>query len=93
MEELRLGIIIGFPVIWHLVFTGYAYVDAGKYGMSPRKWATITFCVPIFGLFAYLFARDERTMVVDPDLFGEGPFEIHHSRAGESHDELPDEKR
>lgn len=93
MDSLRLGVIIGFPILWHLVFTGYAYTTAGRYGMSPRKWAAVTFLVPIFGLFAYLFARDERTIAVDEELYAEGPFEIHPSRADEDHDEIPDERR
>lgn len=92
MESLRLGVIVGFPILWHLIFTGYAYTTAAQYGLSPRKWAAVTFCVPIFGLFAYLFTRDEVTTAVDEELFVEGPFEIHRSRADEGHDEVPDDE-
>lgn len=93
MEDLRLVVIVGFPIIWHLIFTGYAYGTASRYGMSPVKWGAITFLVPIFGLFAYFFARDERTLKVNEELFADGVFEIHRSRANEEPDERPGEDR
>lgn len=66
---------------------GYAYLDAPEYGMNPVKWAAISFFVPIFGFFAYLFERDERRP--DPendpeDQFVGGAFKIHKSRAGDA---------
>lgn len=93
MERVRLVVLVAFPILWHLIFTGYAYATARRYGMDHRTWAAITFLVPIFGLFAYLFARDERTLAVDEDLYAEGAFEFHRSRADEDHDEVPDKDR
>jgi hypothetical protein len=64
---------------------GYVYLDAPEYDMEPRKWAAISFFIPIFGFFAYLFERDERTP--DPDreeMFVGGGFEIHKSRADDT---------
>lgn len=83
MEFLLLGVIVGFPVVALATMSAYAYLDAGRHGMSPEKWALVSFFVPFFGFFAYLFERDERTE--DPedksDQFVDGPFEIHESRA------------
>lgn len=66
---------------------GYTYLDAPEYGLDPVKWAALSFLIPIFGFFAYLFERDER----NPDLeinrdemfVGKG-FEIHKSRADDA---------
>jgi len=85
MEILLLGVLLGFPVIALAGLAAYAYVDAPDYGMSPRKWAAISFFVPLFGFFAYLFEREERTP--DPEreeMFVDGPFEIHESRADDT---------
>ena len=90
MDGIRLAIIVGFPLIWHLAFTGFAYTNAGKHGLSPRKWAVITFCVPLFGFFAYLFARDERLGYDEPDGGSVGPFRIHESRIEEAAGEPAD---
>jgi len=67
-----------------LGMAGYAYLDAPEYGMSATKWAAISFFVPIFGFFAYIFERDERTSDPDNDpeeMFVDGAFKIHKSRA------------
>jgi len=85
MKLLLLGVLLGFPGILLLSLSLYAYLDAPGYGMNPYKWALISFVVPLFGFFAYLFERDERTP--DPDreeMFVDGPFEIHKSRADEA---------
>jgi hypothetical protein len=85
MEILLLGVLLGFPVIALAGLAAYAYVDAPNYGMRPRKWAAISFFLPLFGFFAYLFEREERTP--DPEreeMFVDGPFEIHESRADDA---------
>jgi hypothetical protein len=64
---------------------GYVYLDAPEYDMAPRKWAGISFFVPIFGFFAYLFEREERTPDTDrEEMFVGGGFEIHKSRADDT---------
>lgn len=62
---------------------GYAYLDAPEYGMNPVKWAAISFFIPFFGFFAYIFERDERKESEhDPEeMFVEGGLKIHKSRA------------
>lgn len=66
---------------------GYVYLDAPEYGLHPVKWAAISFFVPIFGFFAYLFERDERRPDPEHDreeMFVGGAFEIHKSRADDA---------
>jgi hypothetical protein len=77
-------ILVGFPILALFSFAGYVYVDASNYGMDPKKWAAISFLIPFFGFFAYLFERDERTPHPDRDMFTDGLFEIHESRADET---------
>jgi hypothetical protein len=61
---------------------GYAYLDAPEYGMKSQKWGAVVFFIPMFGFFAYLFERDERTPDPDRDeMFVDGAFEVHKSRA------------
>jgi len=82
VDLFGLPVLIGVPLFWLLVMAGYAYVDAPKYGMNPTKWAAISFVVPLFGFFTYIFEREYRTR--DPnerEMFTDGPFEIHESRA------------
>lgn len=83
MDPVYLGIIVGFPLVWHVALTGYVYTNARRYGMNRRRWTAVAFFVPLFGLFAYLFERDERVEQDDPGLFADGPYEIHHSRAND----------
>lgn len=81
LAQLDVVLLVGIPLFWLCAMAGYAYLDAPNYGMSPTKWAGISFFVPLFGFFAYLFEREERTR--DPDdrkMFTDG-FEIHESRA------------
>jgi hypothetical protein len=82
MDVLGAAVLIGLPLSWLCVMAGYAYIDAPNHGMAPRKLAAISFLVPLFGFFAYLFERDERNRDPDArDMFTDGPFEIHESRA------------
>jgi len=82
---LTLGILLSFPVMVLFLLSVYAYLDAPEYGMNPYKWALISFFVPLFGFFAYLFEREERTPDPDRDeMFVDGPFEIHKSRADDA---------
>ena len=84
-------ILIGIPVFWHCAMAGFAYVDAPTHGMSPKKWAAISFLVPLFGFFAYLFEREERTRDPnDREMFTDG-FEIHESRADDVSLDRPEE--
>jgi len=78
------AILVGFPLVALLAMATYAYVDAPRYGMEPRKWAAISFFVPFFGFFAYLFERDELTRNRREEMFVDGPFEIHESRADDA---------
>jgi hypothetical protein len=82
MNLLGSIVLIGIPVFWLFAMAGYAYLDAPNHGMYRRKWAAISFFVPLFGFFAYLFEREERNREPnDRDMFTDGPFEIHESRA------------
>jgi len=74
-------IVITASVVLLVSIAGYVYLDAPEHGMDPSKWAAISFFIPIFGFFAYLFERDERTPEEDRDEFVDKTFEIHESRA------------
>lgn len=89
MEPLVRWALIGFPVVWHLAFTAYVYQDAGGVGLNPRRWAAITFLLPLLGFFAYLFTKDERTLPVDAEQFAEGPYRVHRSRRKSEDDGSP----
>lgn len=84
MEIGLIAVLLGLPVLLLVFLAGFAYVDAPNYGMNPKKWAAISFFVPFFGFFAYLFERDERTPGPDRDMFTDGVFEIHESRADDT---------
>ena len=89
MEPIVVAILVGVPLVWLVGFAAYAYVDAPNYGMNPRKWALISFAVPLFGFFAYIFERDERGYNPDTDPYAGGSdertggFSVHESRQGE----------
>ncbi|WP_066412054.1 PLD nuclease N-terminal domain-containing protein [Halorubrum aethiopicum] len=84
MEPFLAAILIGLPLAWLAAFAAYAYLDAPKRGMNPRKWAAISFLVPLFGFFAYLFERDERDYDPEEDPYARGTtFAVHESRRGE----------
>lgn len=92
MVQLGQVLLAGILVTWHLLMTGYVYADAVKHGMNRRRWTIVAFLVPFFGFFAYFFERDERTDDTEPDLFAEGPYRIHKSRAddaGPTHEPEP----
>ena len=68
-----------------LSMAGWVYLDAPEYGMNPTKSALVSFFVPFFGFFTYLFEREEH--IPEPDReehFVDGPFEIHKSRADDA---------
>ena len=79
-------VLVGLPVAWLLGMAGYAYYDAERHGLDPQKWAAVSFFLPIFGFFAYIFERDERRRDPEdePDMTTKGPFRVHESRAEES---------
>lgn len=84
MDPLLAVILIGLPIAWLVGFAAYAYVDAPKYGMNAKKWAAISFCIPLFGFFAYLFERSETEYDPEEDPYAQGQrFEVHESRQGE----------
>ncbi len=86
MDWLLVGVLFGFPLLALAASAAYAYHDAPNYDMDPRKWAVISFFVPFFGFFAYLFERDERKPDTHnrDEMFVDGPFEIHKSRADDA---------
>lgn len=71
--------------ILQVSLAGYVYLDAPEWELDPLKWALITFFVPFFGIFAYLFERDERRPNPDEErrdeMFVDGAFTVHKSRA------------
>jgi len=82
MDLLLTALLLAPPVGILFFLSLYVSLDAADYGMNPYKWALIAFFVPIFGFFAYLFERSERTPDSGRDeMFVDGPFEIHKSRA------------
>jgi hypothetical protein len=82
MSNILLAVIIGIPLAWHLGLTAVAYYDASRVGrMPPKKWATITFCIPLFGFFMYLFERSELDYDPEEDPYKGNNFNIHPSRA------------
>lgn len=80
MEMLLSVALVAIAVVLLACAAAYAYVDAQKYDMNAKKWAALSFFVPFFGVFAYLFERDELTRT-EREFVTEGPFEIHESRA------------
>lgn len=86
MDAVLIGVLVSFPVLILALLATYVYFDAPKHDMHPQKWAVISFFIPFFGFFAYLFERDERTVdTTDRDeMFVDGPFEIHKSRADDA---------
>ncbi|WP_126663708.1 hypothetical protein [Haloterrigena salifodinae] len=85
MSAPLLAIIVGIPLAWHLGLTAVAYYDAGRVGLEPpKKWAAITFCIPLFGFFIYLFERSELSYEPDDDPYRGNNFNIHPSRADDA---------
>ena len=89
MQPIVVAILVGVPLAWLVGFAAYAYVDAPKHGMNPRKWALIAFIVPLFGLFAYIFERDEQSYDPSEDPYAGGSdarkagLAVHENRRGE----------
>jgi hypothetical protein len=83
MDFVLLGAVYGIPLLVHTAAASYAYYDAKRHGMDATKWGAVAFFVPMFGFFAYLFERDERTHDESDrdEMFVDGPFQIHKSRA------------
>ncbi len=85
MSRLLLAAIVGIPLAWHLGLTAVAYYDAGRVGLEPPiKWAAITFCIPLFGFFIYLFERSELSYEEESDPYKGHNFNIHPSRADDA---------
>lgn len=83
--QLLLALALLLPVVLVALLATYVYLDAPEYGMNPRLWAAISFFIPFFGFFLYLFERDDRTPDPERDeMFVDGPFEIHKSRADDT---------
>ncbi|MDZ5811183.1 hypothetical protein U4E84_07470 [Halorubrum sp. AD140] len=89
MDPIVVVILVGVPLAWLVGFAAYAYVDAPKHGMERKKWALISFAVPLFGFFAYLFERSEQSYDPSEDPYAGGSeareagFAVHESRRGE----------
>ncbi len=73
-------LLVGSTVVLFALIATYVYIDAPEYGMNPRKWAAVSFLIPFFGFFAYVFERDDRRLDAE-DMFKDGGFEVHESRA------------
>ncbi|MFC4541166.1 hypothetical protein ACFO5R_04390 [Halosolutus amylolyticus] len=85
MSTLLLAAIVGVPLAWHLGLTAFTYYDADRVGLEPReKWTAITFCIPIFGFFIYLFERSELSYDPESDPYRGNNFNIHPSRADDA---------
>ncbi|SDQ21329.1 hypothetical protein [Natronobacterium texcoconense] len=85
MNRILLAVIVGIPVVWHVALTLITYYDAGRVGLEPPlKWAAITFCIPLFGFFIYLFERSELSYDPETDPYRGNNFNIHPSRADDT---------
>lgn len=82
MDLAHLVVIVGFPLVWHVVLTTFVYLDAPKYGMSRRQWGFVAFALPLVGFFLYIFERDDRILSAESngDPYAEGPYRFHSSR-------------
>jgi len=74
------ALLVGSTVLLLALVATYVYIDAPEYGMKPKKWAAVSFLIPFFGFFAYVFERDDRRPDAD-DMFEDRGFEVHESRA------------
>lgn len=76
-------VVLGVILMAHLTVSIYTYLDAPDQGMEARKWGLLSFGVPIFGFFAYIFEKEERTKEPSDreDQFSDGVFEVHKDRA------------
>ncbi len=85
LAPLALAVVV---VLILLLAATWVYIDAPNHEMSPLKWAAITFFIPFFGFFAYIFEREERMPNPDAERrdehFVDGAFEVHKSRADDA---------
>ncbi|MDS0475893.1 hypothetical protein [Natrinema sp. 1APR25-10V2] len=85
MSLLLQAVVVGIPLAWHLGLTAVTYYDAGRVGLEPpKKWAAITFCIPIIGFFIYLFERSELSYDPETDPYRGNNFNVHPSRADDT---------
>jgi len=84
MVSITTAVLYGYPLLVLVIGATYVYMDAPEYGMDPVKWAALALFVPIFGFFAYLLERSEQTPDSDREMFEDGVFEIHESRADDT---------
>jgi len=80
-----LAVLVGIPLAWHLAVVAGTVYDAGRVGMRPLKWGTIALFVPLFGFFAYLLERSERT-TDEADLYDDGTYNVHDAAGGDGPD-------
>lgn len=83
MLEFEWMLFLGLVLLLQLGVAAFVYTNAPKHSMHAQKWALIAFLIPFFGVFAYLFEKEERYRDPDEDFQTAGPFEIHPSRADE----------
>lgn len=85
MRTGLLAILVGIPLAWQLGLTAAVYYDAGRVGLEPpTKWAAITLCIPLIGLFIYLFERSELSYDPESDPYRGNNVNIHPSRADDT---------
>jgi ABC-type dipeptide/oligopeptide/nickel transport system permease component len=78
--NLLLAVIVGIPVGWHLAMVAGTYWDAGRVGMSRPKWTAMVLFVPLFGFFAYLFERTERSESEEgEDPYADSVYNVHET--------------
>ncbi|MCX2819685.1 hypothetical protein EGH25_10035 [Haladaptatus sp. F3-133] len=80
--------VIAVALTAHLTASVYAYLDAPDHGMDARRWGLRSVAVPMFGFFAYLFEKEEKKRETTDDdredMFSDGIFEVHESRADDT---------
>lgn len=85
MSWLLEAVVVAGLLAVHLGVTAIAYYDAGRVGLEPpKKWAAITFCVPILGFFTYLFERSELSYEPENDPYRGHNVNVHPSRADDT---------
>lgn len=80
MSHVLLALIVGIPLVWHFGLAAVTAYDAGRVGLSRRKWTAVALLVPLFGFLAYLFERSEITSEFDEDPSAIRDYQIHESR-------------
>jgi hypothetical protein len=79
-----LAVLVGIPLAWHLAAVAGTVYDAGRVGMRPLKWGGVVLFVPLFGFFAYLLERSERT-ADETDLSDDGTYNVHDAAGEDRH--------